>query len=310
MATISATMVKELRDKTGAGMMDCKSALTENAGDMEAAVDWLRTKGLAKAAKKAGRVAAEGLVAVAIDGSKGAIVEVNSETDFVARNEQFQALARDIADVALSAAGDYDTLLQASYPGKSIAVVDQVKEMVGSIGENLNLRRSAGLSVDEGVIASYMHNAVVNGLGKIGVIVALNSSGDQAKLADFGRKLAMHIAATSPLAVTADELDGDVIDKERALYMEQARQTGKPDNIVEKMAEGRLRKEFFQQVVLLQQVFVVDGKETVEKCLKAAAVEIGAPVEVTGFARFALGEGVEKNEGDFAAEVAAAAAGG
>lgn len=310
MATISATMVKELRDKTGAGMMDCKSALTENAGDMEAAVDWLRTKGLAKAAKKAGRVAAEGLVAVAIDGSKGAIVEVNSETDFVARNEQFQALARDIADVALSTAGDYNTLLQASYPGKSIAVVDQVKEMVGSIGENLNLRRSAGLSVDEGVIASYMHNAVVNGLGKIGVIVALNSSGDQAKLADFGRKLAMHIAATNPMAVTADEIDSDVIDKERALYMEQARQTGKPDNIVEKMAEGRLRKEFFQQVVLLQQVFVVDGKETVEKCLKAAAAEIGAPVEITGFARFALGEGVEKNEGDFAAEVAAAAAGG
>ncbi len=310
MATITAALVKELRDKTGAGMMDCKSALKGSDGDMESAVDWLRTKGLAKAAKKAGRVAAEGLVAVATNGLNGAVVEVNSETDFVARNEQFQELVSEIAKLGLVVDGDYSALLNACYPGGSLTVEDQVKELVGSIGENMAVRRSSGISVEQGLVASYVHNAIKPGLGKIAVIVGLESDGDREKLLEFGRKLAMHIAATNPLAVTSDELGADVIEKERSLYTEQARQSGKPDNIVEKMAEGRLRKEFFQQVVLLQQVFVVDGKETVEKCLRAFEGELGKTVKIVDFQRFALGEGIEKNEEDFAAEVAAAAAGG
>ena len=310
MATITAALVKELRDKTGAGMMDCKFALKGSDGDMERAIDWLRTKGLAKAAKKAGRVAAEGLVAVATNGLNGAVVEVNSETDFVARNEQFQELVSEIAKLGLMVDGDNLALLNGSYPGGSLTVEDQVKELVGSIGENMAVRRSSGISVEQGLVASYVHNAIKPGLGKIGVIVGLESDGDRDKLLEFGRKLAMHIAATNPLAVTSDELGADVIEKERSLYTEQARQSGKPDNIVEKMAEGRLRKEFFQQVVLLQQVFVVDGKETVEKCLRAFEGELGQAVKIVDFQRFALGEGIEKNEEDFASEVAAAAAGG
>ncbi|MGI9406861.1 MAG: translation elongation factor Ts [Hyphomicrobiaceae bacterium] len=309
MATITAALVKELREKSGAGMMDCKAALTENNGDMEASVDWLRTKGLAKAAKKAGRVAAEGLVGLSADGTKGVVVEVNSETDFVARNEQFQDTVEKIAATALAANGDYDKLVAAEFPGSGKSVEDYVKEMVGTIGENMNVRRSAGLSVDEGVVASYVHTAVRPTLGKIAVIVALKSSGDKDKLAEFGRKVAMHVAATNPLAISPAELPADVIEREKAVQMEQARESGKPENIIEKMVEGRMRK-YYEEVVLGSQTFVIDGENTVDKAVEIAAKEIGAPIEITGFERFALGEGIEKEEEDFAAEVAATAAGG
>lgn len=309
MTNITAAMVKELREKTGAGMMDCKGALSENAGDMEAAVDWLRTKGLAKAAKKAGRVAAEGLVGVAAGGQSGAVVEVNSETDFVARNENFQKMVTDISGVALSGNGDFDALLQAGYPGASKTVQEYVTEMVGTIGENMNVRRSAQVSVSKGVVASYMHSQVAPRLGKIGVLVGLESDGDTEKLAAFGKQVAMHIAATNPLALTADELDQEIVERERAIFAEQARESGKPEEIIGKMVEGRLRK-FYEESVLLSQTFVIDGENTVEKAVKAAEADVGAPVKLTGFVRYALGEGIEKAEDDFAAEVAAAAAGG
>lgn len=307
MTTITASMVKELRDKTGAGMMDCKAALTESGGDMEVAIDWLRKKGLSKAAKKSDRVAAEGLVAVTASGTEGSAVEVNSETDFVARNEQFQDLVRTVATLSAAAEGDVARLLAANYPGKSISVEDYVKELIATIGENMSVRRTATLKVNEGVVAAYVHNKVADGLGKIGVLVGLESSGDQVKLADFGRQLAMHIAAASPMALVPEELDSTVIERERAIYTEQATATGKSAEIVAKMVEGRLRKEFFQQVVLLQQVYVLDGKSTVEQAVEAAAKEVGAPIRVAGFVRYALGEGIEKKEDDFAAEVAAAA---
>lgn len=309
MATISAAMVKELRDKTGAGMMDCKTALSETDGDMEAAIDWLRTKGLAQAAKKAGRVAAEGLVGLATRGAAGALVEINSETDFVARNEEFQAMVADIAGLALDAGGDLDALAATAYADKELSVADQIKEMVGRIGENMSLRRTARVSVDKGVVAGYVHNAAAPGLGKIGVLVALESDGDPEKLAAFGKQVAMHVAATSPLSLTPDELDASVVERERAVLMEQARESGKPEEIIEKMVEGRLRK-FYEEVVLLSQTFVIDGENTVEKAVKAAEADVGAPVKIVAFERFALGEGIEKDEGDFAAEVAAAASGG
>ena len=308
MATISAATVKELRDKTGAGMMDCKAALNEVDGDMEAAVDWLRTKGLAKAAKKAGRVAAEGLIGMAAEGQTGAVVEVNSETDFVARNEQFQEMVGEIAKLALQAGGDAEKLGALTYPGGEASVADHVTEMVGTIGENMNVRRTASLSVKSGVVASYMHNSIAPGLGKIGVLVALESDGDGAALAAFGKQLAMHIAATNPLALSTEELDPAVIERERAILMEQARESGKPEEIIEKMIEGRLRK-FYEEVVLLKQTFVIDGETIIEKAVKAAEAEAGSPIKVTGFERFALGEGLEKKEEDFAAEVAAAASG-
>jgi len=306
MANISAAQVKELRDKTGAGMMDCKTALGETGGDMEAAVDWLRTKGLAKAAKKAGRVAAEGLVAVATDRTKGAVVEVNSETDFVARNETFQDMVAKIADLALEAGGDLAALGGLTYHGTANTVSEQITEMVGSIGENMSLRRTAALSVDEGVVASYVHNAAAPGMGKIGVLVALQSAGDANKLQAIGKQLAMHVAAASPLAVDVDELDPAVVARERAVFAEQARESGKPEAIIDKMVEGRLRK-FYQEAVLLQQAFVIDPEKTVEQALKAAEADVGAPIKVSGFVRYALGEGVEKKDEDFAAEVAAAA---
>jgi elongation factor Ts len=290
-------------------MMDCKKALTESGGDMEAAVDWLRTKGLSKAAKKADRVAAEGLVGVKSEGTTGAVVEVNSETDFVARNPQFQELVSTIASIASQADGDVEKLLAMTFPGKSETVGETINEAIATIGENMNLRRTATLSVEDGIIADYVHNKTVDGLGKIGVIVALESTGDKDKLAEFGRQLAMHIAAANPLALTPEELDQDVIEKERAIYAEQAKASGKPAEIVEKMVEGRLRKEFFQQVVLLQQVYVLDGKASVEKSIETAAKTVGAPIKVTGFVRYQLGEGIEKAEDDFAAEVAAAAGG-
>ena len=308
MAEITAAMVKELRDKTGAGFMDCKAALAETDGDMEAAVDWLRAKGLSKAAKKAGRVAAEGLVTVAEGDKAAAVAEVNSETDFVARNENFQAMVKTIGEVALGNDGDFDKTGAAEFPGAGKSVSDHVTEMVGQIGENMSLRRAAGLSVGEGAVAGYVHGAVAPGLGRIGVIVALQSSGDQAALKAFGKQVAMHVAATAPLAVTVEDLDAEVVARERAILVEQARESGKPDDIIDKMVDGRLRK-FYEESVLLSQAFVIDPDTTVEKAMKAAEVDVGAPITIAGFERFVLGEGVEKEESDFAAEVAAAAGG-
>ena len=310
MANITAALVKELREKTGAGMMDCKKALQENDGDLEAAVDWLRTKGLAKAAKKAGRVAAEGLVAVAVgDGGKqAALVEVNSETDFVARNDQFQSLVGNVASLALEANGDLDALQGKTMPDAGKPVSDFITEAVATIGENISLRRTAALSVNQGAVAAYIHNQVVPGQGKIGVIAALESSGDTAKLEALGKQLAMHIAAVNPLALDKDSLDPAVVEKERAVLMEQARESGKPENIIEKMVEGRIRK-FYEDVALLSQTFVVDGETKIEQVLKNAEGDVGAPVQLTGFVRYELGEGIEKKEEDFAAEVAAVAGG-
>lgn len=308
MAEITASMVKELREKTGAGMMDCKSALNETGGDMEAAIDWLRTKGLAKAAKKAGRVAAEGLIGVVANGTAGAVVEVNSETDFVARNEQFQKMVTDIASVALDAGGDFDKLVAATYPGTSKSVKDHVTEMVGSIGENMNVRRAGHISVSDGVVSAYVHSQVAPGLGKIGVLVGLESTGDKGKLAELGRQIAMHIAATNPLATRREDLDQDLVERERNVLVAEAKESGRPDNIIEKMVEGRIRK-FYEEVVLLSQAFVINPDETVEKAVKNAEADVGAPISVVGFVRFGLGEGIEKEEADFAAEVAAAARG-
>lgn len=309
MSTITASMVKELRDTSGAGMMDCKAALQENDGDMAAAVDWLRTKGLAKAAKKAGRVAADGLVGVASSGTVGAAVEVNSETDFVARNETFQGMVGEIAGVALTSDGAHDALLAADYPGAGKSVEDHVSEMVGTIGENMTVRRSIKLSVENGVVASYVHSQVADGLGKIGVLVALESTGDAAQLEALGRQLAMHVAATNPLAANVADLDPAEVERERAVLIAEAKESGKPDEIIEKMVEGRLRK-FYEEVVLTSQVFVIDGETRIEKVLENAAGDVGAPVALTGFARFELGEGVDKGEeADFAAEVAAAVSG-
>ncbi len=303
MGTITASMVKELREKTGAGMMDCKQALTETGGDMEKAIDWLRAKGLSKAAKKSSRVAAEGLVGATVDGTRGALVEVNSETDFVARNETFQDMVKNIAQVALDARGDLEALKAATYPGSDKSVEEYVKEMVGSIGENMTVRRTDYLEVDKGVVASYVHNQAAPGLGKIGVLVALESEGDAEKLMELGRKIAMHVAAASPLALTAEDMPADVVERERAVFMEQARESGKPENIIEKMVEGRMKK-FFKESVLLSQIFVMDNERSIEQVLKDAEAEVGAPVRLAGFKRMQLGEGVEKKEEDFAAEVA------
>jgi elongation factor Ts len=307
MTTISATMVKELRDRTGAGMMDCKQALTEAGGDMEAAIEVLRKKGLSKAAKKSDRIAAQGLIGVASSLRAGAVVEVNSETDFVARNPQFQEMVQAITGLALAAHGDLAKLQAAKYPGTSHSVETHVKEAVATIGENIGLRRTAALSVSEGAVADYVHNKAGDGLGKIGVLVALESSGDAGALEQFGRQLAMHVAAATPLAVTSDELDPAVIAKERAFYTEQALASGKPKEIVDKMVEGRLKKEFFQQVALMNQVYVLDGKSSVAEAVKEAEKAAGAPIKIKGFVRYALGEGIEKKQEDFAAEVAKAA---
>ncbi len=303
MSKITASMVKELREKTGAGMMDCKQALTENDGDMEKAIDWLRAKGLSKAAKKSSRAAAEGLVGVVTDGTRAALVEVNSETDFVARNEEFQKMVAEIARVALDAKGDVEALKAATFPGSEKSVEEYVKEMVGKIGENMTVRRTAYLEVPEGAVVSYMHNQAAPGLGKIGVLVALESSGDPAKLEELGKKLAMHVAAAAPLALTEADIPADVAERERAVYMEQARESGKPENIIEKMVEGRMKK-FFKESVLMSQLFVMDNETPVEKVVKDAESEVGAPVKLTGFQRMQLGEGVEKKQEDFAAEVA------
>ena len=303
MSKITASMVKELREKTGAGMMDCKQALTETGGDMEKAIDWLRAKGLSKAAKKSSRVAAEGLVGVKTEGTRGALVEVNSETDFVARNEEFQKMVSGIADVALEAKGDLEALKAAEFPGAGMSVEDYVKEMVAKIGENMTVRRTAYLEVPEGVVVAYMHNQAAPNLGKIGVLVALESSGDAEKLTELGKKLAMHVAAAAPLALTPEEMPAEVVERERAIYIEQAKESGKPDNIIEKMVEGRMKK-FFKESVLMSQIFVMDNETPIEKVVKNAEAEVGAPVKLAGFVRMQLGEGVEKKEEDFAAEVA------
>jgi len=299
MSGITAATVKQLREMTGAGMMDCKSALQENGGDMEASVDWLRKKGLAKAAKKAGRTAAEGLVAIAVEpnakGATGVVVEVNSETDFVARNEIFQKMVRDIANTAIGVAGDLDKLRAETYPGAGKSVDEHVAEMVGQIGENIGLRRAQGIVVDEGVVAQYVHGPVTDGAGKIGVIVGLKSSGDKARLEALGKQIAMHAAAARPLSAKVEELDPAVVAREKDVLAEQARASGKPENIIEKMVEGRLRK-FYEESVLLEQIFVIDGETPVRKVIENVAKEIGAPIELTGFIRLELGEGVEKNE--------------
>jgi elongation factor Ts len=305
MAAISATMVKELRDKTGAGMMDCKAALTETAGDVEAAIDWLRAKGLSKAAKKAGRVAAEGLIAVATSGNRAIIVEVNSETDFVARNPEFQALVAGIAQAALTTDGTVPAILAAKMANGAV-VEDAIKSAVATIGEHMSLRRAASISVKNGVVGSYAHLPVAPGLGKIGVIVGLESTGNPEKLAQMGKQVAMHVAAANPLAVRAEDIDPETVQRERAIFAEQARESGKPEAIIEKMVEGRVRK-YYEEVVLLSQAFVVDTENTVEKALKAAEANVGGPITVTKFVCFRLGEGVEKAETDFAAEVAMAA---
>ena len=308
MTTITAKMVKDLREKTGAGMMDCKAALNETAGDMEAAVDWLRTKGLAKAAKKAGRVAAEGLIGLAADAKEAALVEVNSETDFVARNQKFQEMVSKVAEVALKVKGDLDKLGEDKYPGGKGSVADTIKEMIGAIGENMTLRRTVYLAAKNGVVASYIHNVIAPGLGKIGVIVALESTGDAETLKGFGRQVAMHIAHANPQAIDVASLDKALIERERAVLTEQAKESGKAALVIEKMVEGRLRK-FYEEVVLLAQVFVFDSDLTVAKALATAEKDAGAPIKITGFHRLALGEGIDRPDSDFAGEVAAAASG-
>lgn len=296
MGAISASMVKDLRETTGAGMMDCKAALTETGGDMEAAVDWLRKKGLAKAAKKSGRTAAEGLVVAATGDGVGVLVEVNSETDFVARNEIFQKMAADIARVALGTKGDVEAVKAAAYPGGSTTVAEKVAAMVGSIGENMAVRRSAMVKTD-GVVAAYIHNQTVEGAGKIGVLVGLKSTGDKGKLAALGKQIAMHVAAARPLSGTVAELDPAVVEREKSVLADQARASGKAEEIIGKMVEGRLRK-FYEETVLLEQIFVVDGETRVSKVIENAAKAIGAPIEFAGFARLELGEGVERTEGE------------
>ncbi len=313
MTTITAALVKELREKTGAGMMDCKTALTETKGAMEEAIDWLRKKGLSKAGKKADRIAADGLIGVLAAATKGALVEVNSETDFVARNDKFQDLVRQITSLAGTAGGDLAKLLAMPFPGKTISVDEHVKEMIATIGENMSVRRTAALEVKEGFVASYTHNRVADGVGKIGVLVALDSKAAPDKLADIGRQLALHIAAANPQAVNADELDTALIERERQVYLEQAKATGKAEAFIGKMVEGRLRKEFFGQVVLMQQTFMGpggDGKITVDQYLKGEEKAAGSPVKVAKFVRFALGEGIDKKKDDFASEVAKLAKGG
>ncbi len=298
---ITASMVKELREKSGAGMMDCKNALNETGGDMEAAIDWLRKKGIAQADKKSSRTAADGLVGVAADGKKAAVVEVNAETDFVARNESFQTLVRGISQTALGTDGSVDAIAAADFGGKSVA--DGITDAIATIGENMNLRRANVLEVSEGVVATYIHNQAADGLGKIGVLVALESSGDAGALTGIGRQVAMHVAATNPLAATKEDMDPDVVEREKKIFTDSARESGKPDNIIEKMVEGRIRK-FYEENVLMSQTFVIDGENSVEQALKNAEGDVGAPIKLTGFARMQLGEGIDKEDDDLAAEVA------
>ena len=305
MAEITAASVKELRERTGAGMMDCKKALAEAGGEMEAAVDWLRAKGLAAAAKKAGRTAAEGLVGVAVEGTKGAVVEVNSETDFVAKNEQFQEFVKNVASLALETGGDVEALKGAAYPGGG-TVEEKLTDNIATIGENQSLRRAAVLEVEEGVVVSYVHNAAAPNMGKIGVLVALESTADAEALRALGKQLAMHIAAANPLALNAEDLDPALMERERAIAVEKANESGKPAAIVEKMVEGSMAK-FRKEHSLVSQLFVMDNKTPVADVVAAAGKDAGSPVALKGFVRYQLGEGIEKKQDDFAAEVAAAA---
>jgi elongation factor Ts len=305
MAEITAASVKELRERTGAGMMDCKKALAENNGEMEAAIDWLRAKGLSAAAKKAGRTAAEGLVGVTVEGKRGAVVEVNSETDFVAKNELFQDFVRNVARLALQNGTDVDALGAAQYP-EGGTVAEKLTDNIAKIGENQALRRAAVLEVNEGAVVSYVHNQIVPGLGKIGVLVALESAAPAETLQALGKQIAMHVAAAHPVALSAEDLPAELVERERAIAMEKAKESGKPDNIVEKMVEGGLAK-FRKENALLTQLFVMDSKTPVAEVVSSAAKDAGTGIELIGFVRFQLGEGIEKKESDFAAEVAAAA---
>jgi elongation factor Ts len=301
---VTASMVKELRDKTGAGMMDCKAALTESAGDLESAVDWLRKKGLSKAAKKAGRVAAEGLIGSAVNASKGVLVEVNSETDFVARNDLFQGLVKMIANVALDAGPDVEKILAARVGDRTIA--DAISETIAKIGENMTLRRAAGLSVGKGVVSTYMHNSPDAGLGRIGVIVTLESTGKTDELNAIGRMVAMHVASANPQAVDPSGLDAATIEREKGVLADKAKSQGKPANVVEKIVESGL-KTFYKEVCLLEQPFIFDDKKSVAQALKESEGKVGAPIKIGGFVRYALGEGVERPSSDFGGEVAALA---
>ncbi len=308
MAEITAQLVKALREKSGAGMMDCKKALVETGGEMEAAIDWLRTKGLSKAAKKSDRIAAEGLIGVALrddgKGMTGAVIELNAETDFVSRNEIFQGGARKVAKAALNVEGGDIQTLNAALLDDGQSVSGMITGMIATIGENMMVRRSARFVVSEGAVAAYIHNATAPDLGRIGVLVALSSTGPHDRVQDIGRKVAMHIAATQPMALNTDELDPTAVERERAIFSEQALESGKPANVVEKMVEGRIRK-FYEEVVLMKQAFVMEPDLTVEAYVAKAARELGHPVTVIGFVRLALGEGVEKQADDFAGEVAA-----
>jgi elongation factor Ts len=307
MAQITASLVKDLREKTGAGMMDCKKALSETDGNVEAAVDWLRKSGLAAAAKKASRVAAEGLVAVNASGNAGAAIEVNAETDFVSRNSEFQSFVSTVAGIALDKGEDTGAILNADF-GNGSTVQDTLTSLISTIGENMNLRRAQSLSVSSGVVSSYVHNATAPGLGRIAVLVALESTGDVAVLEGVGKQLAMHVAAASPRWATVDEVDQAQLERERTILTDQAKDSGKPEEIIAKMVEGRLRK-FYEETVLLEQVSVIDGESKISKTLEQAGQDAGAPVKLKGFVRYVLGEGVEKEESDFAAEVAAAVQG-
>ena len=301
--SVTAALVKELREKSGAGMMDCKKALAETDGGMEAAIDWLRTKGLATAAKKSGRVASEGLVSFAVDGTRGAVIELNAETDFVARNTEFQEFASTLAGLALDS-GDLDALSAADYPGTGRNVAEELTHKIATIGENMSLRRMASLSVGSGSIVSYMHNATAPGLGRIGVLVALESTASADVLEGLGKQIAMHIAATSPASLSVDDLDPESVQRERDVLIEQAKASGKPQEIAEKMVQGRMKK-YYQEVVLLEQTSVIDGETRIADVVANAGKDAGADIALTGYVRFNLGEGIEKEETDFAAEVAA-----
>ena len=304
MAEITAALVKELREKTGVGMMDCKKALGETSGDIEEAVDWLRTHGLAAAAKKAGRVASEGLIGLSAGDNSAALVEINSETDFVSRNEEFQNVVREIASLALSCGGDIEKLRASEIPGTGRSVEAEITQLVATIGENINVRRVTGIAVDAGVVGSYVHAATAPGLGRIGALVAIRSEGDKAALTQLAHQLAMHVAAASPQAVSVEDLDANVVERERAILREQAEGSGKSAEIIDKMVEGRLRK-FYEEVVLLNQTFIIDGETKVSKVIEQSATDLGSAVEIVGIRRFALGDGIEREESDFVAEVAA-----
>ena len=306
MANVTAAMVKDLREKTGAGMMDCKTALTENNGDIEAAVDWLRQKGLSSAAKKSGRVAAEGLVGIATSGTAGVVAEVNSETDFVSRNEDFQAFVKTVTELGLANDGDLPAVLDSGYPGSERKVAEQLTHNIATIGENMAIRRMHGVSVKNGLVVSYLHNKITSELGKIGVLIGLESDAPADVLEGLGRQLAMHVAATNPKSLDVDDLDAGIIEREKNVLVEQARESGKPEEIIQKMIEGRMRK-FYEEVVLLQQTSVVDGETKIGDMIANAGKDAGKDIKLVSFIRFELGEGIEKKEDDFAAEVKQAA---